>query len=94
MMTGVGYVVQHWVRVPLLILVEKVFDGAHADNLTIGLLRDLEQKGGLQVDDIVSKLLCFEANGVATFQGDNTGVIQQIASKFAPYCIGVHCMAH
>lgn len=42
-----------------------------------------------EVDDIVLKLLCFGANGVATFQGKKTSVIKQIASKYAPYCLGV-----
>ena len=39
-------------------------------------------------------LLCFGADGVSTFQGAKTGVTQQIQSKYAPFALGVHCMAH
>ena len=36
----------------------------------------------------------FEADGVATFQGTKIGVIKQIISKHAPYCIGLYCMVY
>ena len=39
-------------------------------------------------------LLCFGANGVSTFQGSKTGVTQQIQSRYAPFALCVHCMAH
>jgi hypothetical protein len=39
-------------------------------------------------------LLCFGADGVSTFQGAKTGVTQQIQSKYTPFALGVHCMAH
>ncbi len=32
--------------------------------------------------------------GVNTFQGIKIGVIKQINTNYAPFSIGVHCMAH
>lgn len=88
------YVMQDWVRILLLISNKEVVNNAHTKNLTIVLMRTLEQGDGLQVEDIISKLLYFEADGVATFQGTKIDVIKQITSKHAPYCIGVHRMIY
>ena len=81
-------------RILLLISNKEVVNNAHTKNLTIVLMRTLEQGDGLQVEDIISKLLYFEADGVATFQGTKIDVIKQITSKHAPYCIGVHRMIY
>jgi hypothetical protein len=58
--------VQDWVEIPQLVSIEKVVDGAHANNLTIILMKALEQEGGLQVDDIALKLLYFGIDLVVT----------------------------
>lgn len=58
--------VQDWVVMPLLISIEKVVDKAHVNNLTIILMKALEQEGGLQVDNIASKLLYFASHLVVT----------------------------
>jgi hypothetical protein len=39
-------------------------------------------------------LLCFGVDDVSTFQGSKTGVTQQIHSKYAPFALNLHCMAH
>ncbi len=39
-----AYVMQHWVRVPMLISFQRVVDGVRADNLTIVIMEAL-QKG-------------------------------------------------
>lgn len=85
---------QDLVRIPLLILIKNIIDGVHTNNLTIVSMRALEQGDGLQIEDITSKLLCFGADGVVTFQGTKIGVTTQIISKHAPYCIEMHHMAH
>jgi hypothetical protein len=43
---------------------------------------------------IAEKLLCFKINGVSTFQGIKTGVIEQINTNCAPFSVGVHFMVH
>jgi len=43
---------------------------------------------------LFQKLFCFAVDGVSTFQGTKTGVIKQINTNYAPFSIGVHCLAH
>lgn len=89
------YVMQNWVRVPMLISLQKLeADGASADNLTSVIMAALSVKVGLTAEAISGRLICFGADGVAAFQGHRSGVTKQIQSNHAPYVQGVHCMAH
>jgi len=89
-----GYIVENYVRVPLLISLQRLVEGATADALTLVIMKALEGAGDLTFQQISKRLTCFGADGVSTFQGVRTGVTVQIVTKFAPFCIGVHCMAH
>ena len=53
-------------------------------------------RGAAKMDKLAlaKTLLCFRADGVSTFQGPKTGVTLQIQSKYAPFPLRVHCMAH
>ncbi|KAG0595345.1 hypothetical protein M758_UG159300 [Ceratodon purpureus] len=73
-----AYVVKDWVRVPYLISLEQVVDGAAAINLTAVLIKALKSGGGLDDSAICSKLLSFGADGVSTFQGARNGVTVQL----------------
>ncbi len=64
-----AYVMQHWMKVPMLIYLQKVVDGVGANNLTIVILEALQKGGGLSYASIIHKLLCFGAHGVITFKG-------------------------
>jgi hypothetical protein len=50
--------------------------------------------GGLSECDLVIKVICRGANGVATFQGIKTRVAAQLREKSSPFCIHLHCVAH
>jgi hypothetical protein len=50
--------------------------------------------GGLFDHDLVTKVVCFSANGATTFQGIKTGVATQLKHKSSPFCILVHCVTH
>jgi hypothetical protein len=50
--------------------------------------------GGLFDHDLVTKVVCFSANGVATFQCIKIGVATQLGRKSSPFCIHVHWVAH
>jgi hypothetical protein len=89
-----AYVVQNWSRVPYLISLEKVVEGSGSDNLTQVIIDALTQAAKLERLALAKMLLCFGADGVSTFQGPKTGVTHQIQSKYAPFALGVHCMAH
>jgi hypothetical protein len=39
-------------------------------------------------------LTSFDVDGVNVFQGLSNGYIAQIRTYFAPFSLGVHCMAH
>jgi hypothetical protein len=42
-----AYVMQHWVKVPMLNYLQKVVDGVSVDNLTIVIMEALQKGGGL-----------------------------------------------
>jgi hypothetical protein len=85
---------QHWVKVPMLISLQRVVDGAKVNNLTIVIMEALQKGGGLSYASIIHKLLCFGVDGIITFQGTKIGVTKQINTNYAPFSIGVHYMAH
>lgn len=89
-----AYIVKNWVRVPYLVGLKHLVDGATSDNLTVEIVKCIESGGGLDLDSIASKLLCFGADGVSAFQGAHTGVVRQLKHKFAPFLTGQHCCAH
>ena len=89
-----AYVVQNWSRIPYLISLERVVEGGGSDNLTQVIIDALTGAAKIERPALSKTLLCFGADGVSTFQGAKTGVTQQIQSKYAPFAIGVHCMAH
>jgi hypothetical protein len=51
-------------------------------------------EGGLSHEQIASKLVCFGADGVSTFQGAKTGVTTQIREKWGPFSLGANCCSH
>jgi hypothetical protein len=85
-----AYAMQYWMRVPMLISLQRVIDGVGANNLTIVIMEALQKGGGLSYVSITHKLLCFGANGVITFQGTKIGVNKQINTNYEPFSIGVH----
>jgi hypothetical protein len=50
--------------------------------------------GGLFDHDLVTKVVCFGADGAATFQGIKIGVANQLRKKSSPFCIHVHRVVH
>jgi hypothetical protein len=54
----------------------------------------LLEEGGLSREEIGKKLICFGADGVNVFQGHHNGCITQMRDFYAPFSLGVHCMAH
>jgi hypothetical protein len=88
------YVMQNWVKIPILIFLKKMIEGSRRDNLIKVIMEALMIGGGLPRDQIAQKLICFGANGVNVFHGTNNGVIKQNRDNYALHSIGVHCMAH
>ena len=72
------YVVNEFVCVPMLLTLERVTVGAGSYNLTTVLVEALQQLGGLTLEQIREKLLCFGADGAAVFHGIKGGVTVQL----------------
>jgi len=89
-----AYTVENFVRILHLISIQRLVDGSGADALTLVIMTALQCGGDLNSDQISRKLVCFGADGVSTFQGAKSGVTLQLRMKWAPFCMGVHCMAH
>jgi hypothetical protein len=89
-----AYVVQNWNRIPFLISLERVVEGGGSDNLTQVIIDALTGAAKMERLALSKTLFCLGADVVSTFQGAKTGVTQQIQSKYAPFALGVHCMAH
>ena len=88
------YVVKDFVCVPMLLTLERVTGGAGSDNLTTVLVEALQQLGGLTLEQIRDKLLCFGADGAAVFHGVRGGVTVQLQREFSPFLLAVHCGNH
>ena len=86
------YAVRDWIHVPLFISIQKMeANSTTADGLLAVILVIMKIVRSLDEAQIASKLLCFRANGVATFQGTKTGVSKQMFEKFAPFMVVIHC---
>jgi hypothetical protein len=88
------YAMQSWERVPYLLHLSCVSESGTSDHLTNVIMHALLSKGGLAREEIASKLVCFGADGVSTFQGPKTGVTTQIREKWAPFSLGANCGSH
>ncbi len=65
-------------------------NGGITYNLTYVIEDNVLQYEGLLEFNLVSKLICFGANGVSVFQGAKSDVTTQVMEKFTPYMLGVH----
>jgi len=68
-------------------------------SLILLIMNFLMTQGGLQEEDLTSRLVCFGANGVNTFQGFRSKVIIQMQWRYVPFTpnsiiVVVHCMVH
>lgn len=78
----------------MVTLMKMESNGATFDSLTKVIMNSLIVNCGLDEAAVASKLLCFEADGVAAFQGRHTGVTRQIIEQYAPFSLGMHCCEH
>ena len=88
------YVVKNWIRIPLLISLQRVTTAANSNNITTLIMDSVMSGGGLDRPMLARKLLCFGADGAATLQGCHNGVTVQIQQNYAPFAVGMHCVAH
>jgi hypothetical protein len=87
-------VVQNWVKILILISLDKMLKGSGSDNLTKVIVEALTIGGGLPRNLIAQKFIFFGANGINVFYGTKSGVTKQIHDICTLPFIKVHCMAH
>jgi hypothetical protein len=89
-----AYVVQIWSHIPYMISLQKVEEGSSSYNLTLVIMGALRGDANMERLALAKTLLCLSANGVSTFQGLKTRVTLQMHTKYVPFALNVHCMAH
>ncbi len=89
-----AYVVYGWTKVLILICVDRTIDGLGSNNLTQVIMNFMMKGGELSKVKLSKKLVCFGVDGVNVFQGSKIGVTKQIKNSWAPFSMGVHCVAH
>jgi hypothetical protein len=89
-----AYVLVDWERVLLLLSFERLTEGSTTSHITKVIVNDVVRDGGLAVQDIRERLVCFGSDGASVLQGKRNGVTVQIQGMHAPYCQGMHCVAH
>jgi hypothetical protein len=57
-------VLHNCVRIPIFILLDKVFEGSSNDNLTKVIMEMLIIGGGFPINQITQEFICFGENGV------------------------------
>jgi len=68
------YVMKNYVRSSMLLKLEKVVEGGSSDNIMEVIINILTNTGNLSKTNLLSKFVCFEADGVNVFQGCRNGV--------------------
>jgi hypothetical protein len=86
--------VEIWVKIHILISLDHVLEGSSSNNLTKMIMEALTIKGGMLRHQVVSKLMSFGVDDVNVFQDTKYSVTKHIWDDYAPFSIGVHCMAH
>jgi hypothetical protein len=73
-----GYIVQDWCHVPLSLNVKHVLSISITNSLTLFIMNFLMTQGGLQEENLASRLVCFGVDGANTFQDFKSKVTIQI----------------
>lgn len=88
------YVVVNCERVPLYLCMQKFDNSSNANVITEMVIRALHTHGGLSREDIAKKCVCVGCDGASVLQGCRSGVCMQLELSYAPFMVGIHCMAH
>ncbi len=84
-----AYIVEDNKRVPILLNLERVADGATSNNFIAMIIHSLIAFGGLLDMDIANKVVYFRANSVIVVQGLKTCVTIQLMAKHNPHIVNI-----
>ncbi len=86
------YVVEYWVRIPILIYIYGLLEGFGFKNLTKVTMEALTIRGGMPRDQVANELMSFGINCVNVFQGAKSSVTKQIHDDYAPISMAHHLL--
>jgi hypothetical protein len=89
-----AYVLDGWRRTPLFLDLAKVTCAPNAANLTELIVSILQERGGLDSEQLARKCVGGASDGAAVLQGAHSGVMTRLADEFAPFIESMHCSAH
>ncbi len=73
----------------MMIILLNIVDGFSVDNLNVVIMEALQSGRGLTLNTITQKLVCFDVDGINTFQGSKSGGMEQVIStNYVPYFTG------
>lgn len=83
-----------FVRIPMLLALDRVLRIIGSDNLIQVLLSALRGSSGTSLDEIRTNLICFGTNGNVISKRSQNGTIVKQQHNFALFSIAIHCLAH
>ncbi len=89
-----AYVMQNWIRIPILLTLEQIEVGATTENITTIILQSIMKFRGLTEDQLASRWVCLGCDMDSMFQVHHIGIIMQVKENTTPYFIDVHYMVH
>lgn len=88
-----AYVVEDFRKMSILVNLKQIPNGCTTNNLTNMIKISMKVFGGSFDHDLATKVVCFDADDVGTFQGIKIRVATQLKKTFSPFRIHVHCIA-
>lgn len=88
-----AYIIDGFKKVSLFLNLKKVDGGGFSNNLTLLILRSLEEYGGLTVEWIANKVVCFGSNGISMYCCPH-GCCYLAKVQNGTFLTTMHCMAH
>jgi hypothetical protein len=88
------YVVQGWKQIPLLACVENVGVQRTTENIFYLMFIAMVTFGGLNVEQLGTKLISMGCDGNNVFQVVRAGVTMQMKENVAPFLMGIHSFVH
>jgi hypothetical protein len=89
-----AYVVELWVKVPILLQIECIMNGSGNNNLIEVIIAALMKYGGFNKGRHVKKVVMFWCKWGFCFLGGGTSVTTQIKDVWAPFSMGIHWVVH
>ena len=89
-----AYFVEEHVRKVCYVGVSKLECSATSNAILRLLIESMTTNGGMSLRDLSQKIICVGVDGCSVMHGIRAGFCVQLKRLYAPYMVGIHCMAH